>query len=113
MSIPRRLPSPLQDFFYKQKAVCHEHAGVLAALQFICWWTCHVLISLWILLVSCFTEGLCRRQLTQWWECRRWLHWLICVGRCVGAEQDWVLSAFQKEVHCSPLKRSLCRLGGE
>lgn len=55
----------LFEVSYKQRAVCHEHAGTLAAPWLICWWTCPVLISLWILLVSSFAEGLCKRQLTK------------------------------------------------
>lgn len=112
-STPSWLPCPLRGFSYKQRAVCHEHAGTLAAPWLICWWTCPVLISLWMLLVSSFAEGLCKRQLTKQWECCHYPGWLICIGQCVGAEQDLGAVCIQSGVHYCPAKQSLCRLGGE
>lgn len=39
--------------------------------------------------------------------------WLICIGPCVGAEQDLGAVCIQSGVQYCPPKQSLCRLGGE
>lgn len=79
---------------------------MLAAPWLIC---SRVLISLWMLLVSCCAECLCRRQLTKWWERRHHPRWLICVGQCVGAEQDRMLRAFSGG--CTALPKTIPRAG--
>lgn len=84
------------DVSLTDRAACHEHADMLAAPWLTCWWACHILVSLWTLLVSCFTMGLCRRQLTKWWEHHHHPRWLTCIGQCVCTEQVWVLCTFKE-----------------
>lgn len=61
------------------RARCATSMEVCFQLPGVCWWTCYVFTSLGMLVVSCFAEGFCRRQLTKWWEHHHFLCCLVCI----------------------------------
>lgn len=103
MSTPCRFPFALGGFSHHQSTVCHKE-GECSQLPS-CPMCSHICGCCWsAALLRAFARGRSQSGGSTIITCAA-----SCIGQCVGPEQDWMLGAF-REVHCCPLKQSLCSL---